>query len=106
MGLLGDILKRTEQIIKSETNSLVNKIENKAAGTAAKEVNDTIKNYHLTTRTFTYDSLPVTLDELKDLLEYGVTKNEVTLIDDKGSLSKAYLRLSDDRKRIVADYNK
>lgn len=65
MGLLGDILKRTEQIIKSETNSLVNKIENKAAGTAAKEVNDTIKNYHLTTRTFTYDSLPVTLDELK-----------------------------------------
>ena len=48
----------------------------------------------------------VTLDELKELLEYGVTKNEVTLIDDKGSLSKAYLRLSDDRKRIVADYNK
>ena len=48
----------------------------------------------------------VTLDELKELLEYGVTKNEVMLIDDKGSLSKAYLRLSDDRKRIVADYNK
>ena len=48
----------------------------------------------------------VTLDELKELLEYGVTKNEVTLIDDKGSLSKAYLRLSDDRKRIMADYNK
>ena len=46
------------------------------------------------------------IDELKELLEYGVTKNEVTLIDDKGSLSKAYLRLSDDRKRIVADYNK
>ena len=48
----------------------------------------------------------MTLDELKELLEYGVTKNEVMLIDDKGSLSKAYLRLSDDRKRIVADYNK
>ena len=48
----------------------------------------------------------MTLDELKELLEYGVTKNEVTLIDDKGSLSKAYLRLSDDRKRIVTDYNK
>lgn len=27
------------------------------------------------------------------------------LMDDKGSLSKAYLRLSDDHKRIVADYN-
>ena len=49
MGLLGDILKRTEQIIKSETNSLVNKIENKAAGTAAKEVNDTIKYFHFGT---------------------------------------------------------
>ena len=48
----------------------------------------------------------VTLDELRELLEYGVTKNEVTLTDERGSLSKAYLRLSDDRKRIVADYNK
>ena len=47
----------------------------------------------------------VTLDELRELLTDGVTRNEVMLMDDKGSLSKAYLRLSDDHKRIVADYN-
>ena len=47
----------------------------------------------------------VTLDELHELLTDGVSRNEVMLIDDKGSLSKAYLRLSDDHKRIVADYN-
>ena len=47
----------------------------------------------------------VTLDELHELLTDGVTKKEVMLMDDKGALSKAYLRLSDDHKRIVADYN-
>ena len=47
----------------------------------------------------------VTLDELRELLNDGVTKKEVMLMDDKGSLSKAYLRLSDDHKRIVPDYN-
>lgn len=47
----------------------------------------------------------VSLDELWELLTYGVTKKEVTLLDDRGNLSKAYLRLSDDHKRIIADYN-
>ena len=47
----------------------------------------------------------VTLQELQELLEYGITSNEVLLFDDKGSLVKAYLRLSDDRKKIVPEFD-
>lgn len=47
----------------------------------------------------------VTLEELEELLNNGYTSNEVELIDEYGSLSKAVLRLSDDRKRIVPDFN-
>lgn len=46
----------------------------------------------------------VTLDELWELLTYGVTTKEVELLDEKGSLSKAYLRLGSDHKRIVPEY--
>lgn len=47
----------------------------------------------------------VTLDELNELLTDGVTSNEVVLNSETGSLSKAYLRLSDDKKRIIPDFN-
>lgn len=47
----------------------------------------------------------VTLDELQELLTDGITSKEVILHDEKGSLSKAYLRLSEDKKRIVPEYS-
>lgn len=47
----------------------------------------------------------VTLQELQELLEDGITSHEVVLFDDKGSLSKAYLKLSEDRKKIVPEFN-
>lgn len=46
----------------------------------------------------------VTLDELNELLTNGITSNEVVLYSETGSLSKAYLRLSDDKKNIVPDF--
>lgn len=46
----------------------------------------------------------VTLDELDELLTDGITSKEVILNDEHGSLSKAFLRLSDDKKRIVPHY--
>ena len=45
----------------------------------------------------------VTLDELRELLAFGITGKEVLLYDSSGSQSKVRLRLSDDRCRIVAD---
>lgn len=42
---------------------------------------------------------------LQELLEDGITSHEVVLFDDKGSLSKAYLKLSEDRKKIVPEFN-
>lgn len=42
----------------------------------------------------------VTLGELHELLTGGITSHEVILHDEYGSLSKAFLRLSDDKKRI------
>lgn len=47
----------------------------------------------------------ITLDELREILADGHTANEVELIDEYGSLSKAVLRLSDDRKRIIPDFH-
>lgn len=47
----------------------------------------------------------ITLDELKEILADGRTSNEVELMDEYGSLSKAVLRLSDDRKRIIPDFH-
>lgn len=47
----------------------------------------------------------VTLDELSELLTYGITSHEVELNSETGSLSKAYLCLSDDKKRIIPDFN-
>lgn len=47
----------------------------------------------------------VTLDELQELLTDGVTSHEVELNSENGSLSKAYLRLSLDQKRIIPDFN-
>lgn len=46
----------------------------------------------------------VKLDELHELLTDGRTQKEVVLNDENGSLSKAVLRLSPDRKRIVPDF--
>lgn len=46
----------------------------------------------------------VTLDELHELLNYGCTQKEVILNDENGSLSRARLCLSPDRKRIVPDF--
>lgn len=47
----------------------------------------------------------ITLDELHEILTDGRTSNEVELMDEYGSLSKAVLRLSDDRKRIIPDFH-
>lgn len=46
----------------------------------------------------------VTLDELHEILTDGCTSHEVVLNDEHGSLAKAYLKLSADRKRIVPDF--
>lgn len=46
----------------------------------------------------------VTLDELNELLKDGRTSHQVILNSENGTLSKAYLSLSDDKKRIIADY--
>ena len=46
----------------------------------------------------------VTLDELNELLADGITSHEVILNDENGTLSKAFLRLSDDKKRIIPAY--
>lgn len=46
----------------------------------------------------------ITLDELHELLTDGCTSSEVILNDENGSLSKAVLRLSPDRKRIIPDF--
>lgn len=46
----------------------------------------------------------VTFDELHELLNDGCTQKEVVLNDENGSLSKAALRFSPDRKRIVPDF--
>lgn len=48
----------------------------------------------------------VTLDELNEILTNGITSKEVVLNSENGSLSKAYLRLSEDKTRIVPDYTK
>lgn len=47
----------------------------------------------------------VTLDELNELLTDGITSHEVELNSETGSLSKAFLRLSEDKKRIIPDFN-
>ena len=65
MGFLDNLLKRTEQIIKSETYGLVHRTEQKAVQSAASELNNAVKNFRVTTREFTYEKLPLTLDDLK-----------------------------------------
>ena len=65
MGFLDNLLKRTEQIIKSETYGLVHRTEQKAIQGAASELNNAVKNFRVTTREFTYEKLPLTLDDLK-----------------------------------------
>lgn len=65
MGFLDNLLKRTEQIIKSETYGLVHRTEQKAVQGAASELNNAVKNFRVTTREFTYEKLPLTLDDLK-----------------------------------------
>jgi rRNA maturation protein Nop10 len=47
----------------------------------------------------------VTLEELKEILTYGITSYPVILNSENGSLSKAYLRLSEDKTHIVPDFN-
>lgn len=47
----------------------------------------------------------VTLEELKEILTYGITSYPVLLNSENGSLSKAYLRLSEDKTHIVPDFN-
>ena len=65
MGFLDNLLKRTEQIIKSETYGLVHRTEQKAVQGAASELNNAVRNFRVTTREFTYEKLPLTLDDLK-----------------------------------------
>ena len=66
MGLF-DILKRTEQIIKSEANSLINRTEQKVGQGLQNEIRNSAANFKMTTREFTYDSLPLSLEALKAL---------------------------------------
>ncbi len=64
MGLF-DILKRTEQIIKSEANSLINRTEHKVGQGLQNEIRNSVGNFRVTTREFTYESLPLSLEALK-----------------------------------------
>jgi rRNA maturation protein Nop10 len=47
----------------------------------------------------------VTLEEIKEILTYGITSKPVILNSENGTLSKAYLRLSEDKTHIVPDFN-
>lgn len=47
----------------------------------------------------------VTLEDLKEILTYGITSKPVVLNSENGTLSKAYLRLSEDKTHIVPDFN-
>ncbi len=47
----------------------------------------------------------VTLEELKEILTYGITSKPVILNSENGTLSKTYLRLSEDKTHVVPDFN-
>lgn len=47
----------------------------------------------------------LTLKDLDELLKDGITSHEVTINSKNGMLTQAYLRMTDDRKRVVPDNN-
>lgn len=66
MGLFGDILKRTGEIIKSEVNYREHRAVQNATGNIANNIIQNARNnYRANSREFTYDLLPTTVEELK-----------------------------------------
>lgn len=66
MGLFGDIIKRTSEIIKSEVNYQERRaVQNVSGNIAGSVIQNARNNYRANSRDFTFDLLPTTLDELK-----------------------------------------